>query len=417
MTRAEIFGKPAEHGGRRERPHAAGASGADPLDHKPTSPIAQQYWPGSGGAPGRGRAPQSRRGQSADRYATEVDSLGAGRIDDGDQIVAQALQVILAGRRVRSAVAPGVVAPYRMVTSKYAACASHKARSVPSEFEYTSGTWPGAPAIACRRYRRGVTQHGTSSTAAARIDERARGPQESVQERAPDPLGGRQPSRHVRIVRRDLPQRTAIASRRAAHTLDETMASLGEVSRAPRPGLRPSPRRRVSRDDAACRRIHAQVRERVGDRVRGLRVRIIKSARGCHSACQPPAARSCSCGIAARIVATSPGARMAAATAVTARTGFCLCGMTTTPHRRPPGPRPLRTEPSNVRSRPTLPSAPHAIPNAADTSAHPIAVGMPWHRGHAQAPTPWPWLLQRQGPSSPSDARVPHAPPSWSTSA
>ena len=40
------------------------------------------------------------RGQSADRHAAEVDSLGPGRIDDGDQILAEALEGILACRRV-----------------------------------------------------------------------------------------------------------------------------------------------------------------------------------------------------------------------------------------------------------------------------------------------------------------------------
>ena len=145
------------------------------------------------------------------------------------------------------------------------------------------------------------------------------------------------------------------------------------------------------------------------------RVARIKSAIVGHSACQPPAARSCSCGIAASIVATRPGVRIAPATAVTARTGFCLCGI----DDEPPLPCASKASPTSdcasmVRSRPILPSAPQAMPNADATSAmrsrwvcHGIA-------GTA-SPNCFAIASATAGPASPSEASVPDAPPSCST--
>ena len=70
-----------------------------------------------------------------------------------------------------------------------------------------------------------------------------------------------------------------------------------------------------------------------------------RSCSGRHSACQAPAARSCSCTIAAISVATSPGARAAQATALIAATGLFLWGRVDDPPRR------LAGAPSSARPR------------------------------------------------------------------
>ena len=90
---------------------------------------------------------------------------------------------------------------------------------------------------------------------------------------------------------------------------------------------------------------------------------------GAHSACQAPAARSCSCSMQASRVATSPGACLAHARADTAATGLRLCGI----EDEPPG-AVSRTSPTSVwASRTTSPAAlaiaPQAVPSPAASSA------------------------------------------------
>ena len=133
-----------------------------------------------------------------------------------------------------------------------------------------------------------------------------------------------------------------------------------------------------------------------------------------HSACQPPAARSCSCGIAVRIVATSPGVRSrrdsrhranwillvrhrgrtAAPLLFECLADFCL--------------REHREIATNLAERPT------EMPNADATSAmrsrwvcHGIAGTV--------SPNSFAIASATAEPASPSEASVPDAPPSWST--
>ena len=109
-----------------------------------------------------------------------------------------------------------------------------------------------------------------------------------------------------------------------------------------------------------------------------------------HSACQPPTARSCSCGIAASIVATSPGACTAAATASADATGLRLCGIDDDPPR--PGAAGSATSPTSVcassaMSRPILPSDAARQAQRAGDGRRAAAFAVPGHLGHAQAET------------------------------
>ena len=138
------------------------------------------------------------------------------------------------------------------------------------------------------------------------------------------------------------------------------------------------------------------------------------SRSGAHSACHAPAARSCSCSIAPRRLATRPGAWRAPASAEIAATGLCLCGMAEEPPRSAP---PSRTSPTSVwASRTTSPAAlaaaPLASPRAAASSAMRVRVVCHGMTGSA-SPSSRAKRDRTSMPASPSAARVPAAPPSW----
>ena len=178
---------------------------------------------------------------------------------------------------------------------------------------------------------------------------------------------------------------------RAARSTTAIARRPGRVRRrARRPALRRARRRRRRRGWRA-----SAPRPRPGARappaMRLGRVRDVRSTSAgsvSHSACQPPTARSCSCGIAASIVATRPGACTAAATAARRPPPGCACAASTT-SRRGRGAAASATSPTSVcasraMSRPTLPSVPQAMPSAHATSTSAAAFGVPRQVGHPQ---------------------------------
>ena len=132
-----------------------------------------------------------------------------------------------------------------------------------------------------------------------------------------------------------------------------------------------------------------------------------------HSACQPPTARSCSCTIAERKLATSPGTRCAAARVTAHAIGLRLCGIVEEPPRPcPPGSAASEISycMSRLTSRAILPREPVRTPQS-----------------HIKAASRSRWVCQgasgNPSPSSeassrataialsPNDANVPLAPP------
>ena len=106
-----------------------------------------------------------------------------------------------------------------------------------------------------------------------------------------------------------------------------------------------------------------------------------------HSACQPPSPRSCSCGIAASIVPTSPGTRVAAESTAAHATGFRLCGIVEEP------PRPFsagsKTSATSVCDKSEMsfaifPSVPTSNPRVVSNLGDAIAMRMPGNFGERQ---------------------------------
>ena len=137
-----------------------------------------------------------------------------------------------------------------------------------------------------------------------------------------------------------------------------------------------------------------------------------------HSACQAPAARSCSWPMHASIVATRPGARRAAATAAMAATGLRLCGIVDEPPRPSPAScaSPTSVCASSTTSNPALPHAPAATPSAPARVASRVRSVCHGSTG-ACSPSRRANAAATAGPSSPSAANVPAAPPSWAARA
>ena len=137
-----------------------------------------------------------------------------------------------------------------------------------------------------------------------------RGPRAAgaARRRLPDRLGRG-------VVRRAAPSARASASARAAASSGSRAAATVAAIRAVS-GRSPS---RLSASQAAADPTVVSRSVSVG-----------------HSLCQAPAARSCSCSIAAKSVAASPGARRAQARAEIAATGLFLCGIADEPPRAPP---------------------------------------------------------------------------------
>ena len=126
-----------------------------------------------------------------------------------------------------------------------------------------------------------------------------------------------------------------------------------------------------------------------------------------------PPPRSCSCTIEASSVETSAGARSAHAIAATAATGLRLCGSVDEPPRPAPprAPRATSVCAMSVTSRATLPMAPAATPSAPASS--PMRVRSVCHAIVGSAsPSSTANARSTDGPSSPSEASVPTAPPS-----
>ena len=195
--------------------------------------------------------------------------------------------------------------------------------------------WPVAPSTRVDGPSR-TEGSGHISCRAGRDPRTCRPTQKVIRSRAPDPFWVDQdrerpdPPQHIPSGRPTRPPRgtsrstsawlrSGLRERASAADRDSASATPPRISRMPRI----APDRRAGA--RACRH-----------RAAASPVRCTNSGSVCHSACQPPTPRSCSCGIAASIVATSPGARTAAAIAMTARTGFRLCGIDDEPPRRPP---------------------------------------------------------------------------------
>ena len=133
-----------------------------------------------------------------------------------------------------------------------------------------------------------------------------------------------------------------------------------------------------------------------------------------HSACHPPSPRSCSCGIAASIVATRPGARTAAASTTDACTGFCLCGIADEWPPFPSAASPTSVCASSDTSRAILPSVPHVTPSAHAHRAKRSRCACQGIAGDVR-PSREARRSETSRPRSPSDASVPDAPPNWRT--
>ena len=132
-----------------------------------------------------------------------------------------------------------------------------------------------------------------------------------------------------------------------------------------------------------------------------------------HSACHPPRPRSCSCGIAANIVATSPGARTAAASATAQATGLRFCGIVEEPPR--PGAdgsaaSAISLCASSETSRAILPRTPTTFPHAAASAAKRSRSACHGNAGSVR-PSSRARASATSSPRPPSDARVPDAPP------
>ena len=142
------------------------------------------------------------------------------------------------------------------------------------------------------------------------------------------------------------------------------------------------------------------------------------SGRVSHSACQRPRLRSCSCGIAANRVETSPGARVAAAISTALLTGLRLCGMVEEPPR--PAPAGSKTSPASVcisrlTSRPNLPRLPATRPSTLANSTRRSRWVCQGCSGKAR-PSSSASAAATGRACSPSAASVPEAPPNCSTS-
>ena len=133
-----------------------------------------------------------------------------------------------------------------------------------------------------------------------------------------------------------------------------------------------------------------------------------------HSACQPPAARSCSAPSASSTTGTRAVPRLAAVTAATACTGLRLCGMVDDPPR--PGAAASATSPTSVwesstTSPPILAAVPATMPRLAASSAGRWRAECQGRAGSAR-PSSAAKRAITSGPRVPKTARVPAAPPS-----
>ena len=135
------------------------------------------------------------------------------------------------------------------------------------------------------------------------------------------------------------------------------------------------------------------------------------SVNGRHSACQLPAARSCSCAIAPRSVATSPGACAAHAAALTAATGLRLWGIVEEPPAAPSATSATSVWAMSVTSRAAFATTPQAVPSAPASSAGRVRIVCHGSTGWA-SPRSRAMASMTSTPRSPSEARVPAAPPS-----
>ena len=136
-----------------------------------------------------------------------------------------------------------------------------------------------------------------------------------------------------------------------------------------------------------------------------------------HSACHPPAARSCSCTMPATKFASSPGVRLDAAMASMQAVGFRLFGMVDDPPRpSPPGSAASPTSPcmSSATSSAIFPrlavQMPSAAINAASRSRWPChgasGHGRPSSRASASLTATAPVAERGQGPAGPAELQV-----------
>ena len=141
------------------------------------------------------------------------------------------------------------------------------------------------------------------------------------------------------------------------------------------------------------------------------------SGRIVHSSCQAAPSRSCAC--RHRLVhARRPGSRCGGRASPAPRTGSgsTSAAWSTSRRPRPRAPRRPRSAPAAARRRPSLPSEPVTSASQEASSARRVALAVPGHgrAGEAELARPAPAITAT--PCAPRAARLPAAPPNWTTS-